>query len=521
MALSEGQLTKRYRTDWGGGVNMYLSPRQIKDNESPNATNCDFKGRGGIGNRDGYRQLGSVSSGRTETFGMTRFKTASINQMIRWVSNGTNVALSYSTGGSWTDVTTSTFTHGVNMDTVQAGGKDYTFNGTDTQYTWDGTTLATNATEGKTLLYGAYFDKRLWGVDPSSKDTLCFSTQYGDATKSLSFNNNGTSSEKGTVTILPGSGVEIRGIKSFKNALYIWLFPYGIYRLKTTSTINVFSVELVTNSVGCVSFRSIDQVGEDIYFAADDGVYSMGDVGTYTEVRTTNKSARIQEVFDNLSGANKAKLVGRYFNFKYHLFYSLFGSSNDSCVPYDVRYQGWQDWRDMAANDALVWADSTGEARFFFGEPSTGKVQEMYVGNTNDGTTLRSVWYSKSFDEDVPDIIKLFMDTTFIFGVLDGNVTATVIFNDSEISSDSETFTQSNPQGGFGRDVLGKKVLGGMTNTITVTQLVNQPLRLRAKGQKFSIQYLIVATGNWRLDIISQTFIPFGHYKFPSANKLN
>lgn len=516
--MREGELTKKLYQDFAGGVNLYLGSRQIKDSESPSSSNCDFAGKGGIKNRLGFTEVGAVVSSRTKGFGITEFHATGVDQSVRFASNGTNVALAYSTGGTWTEVATTTYTDNLNMDSIVAGGKLYTCNGTDAMTTWDGSAIASYAT-GTKGYFGAYFDKRLWVVDDTSLDTLNFSTQYGDASKSLDFTANGSSSNPGTITIKPGSGIRITGIKEFKNALYVFL-NNAVYRLKTSSTVNVFTVEQVTNSVGCVSHRSITQVGEDLFFAANDGIYSLGDVGTYLDVRTQNKSAKVQKVFDALTGATKSLLVGRYFNFKYHLFYSIYGTANDSCLAYDIRYQGWQDWTNIAANDASLFTDNTKTTRFYFLTPTTGKVNQLYLGTTDGGTLISSSWYSKSFDQGLPDTEKLFLDTTFIFGALEGTITVSVIFDDSQVAV-SDTISAQRPQGGYGRDVYGKANYGDATNTINVVSVVNVPKRLRAKGQKFAIQYLVTSTGNWQLDSITQTFIPFSHYKFDSADKLN
>lgn len=529
MATREGVLTKRIYDNFAGGVNRYLGVRQVKDNESPLATNCDFKGRSGVGNRQGYTETGSVTDSRTEIWGMAEYHTSTLDQLIKFASNGSNVALYHSTGGDWTAVTGTTFNDNVRMDVVQAvasstspyTGEDgtlFSFNGVNTMVKYNGTSWSSH-TGAATLLYGAYFDRRLWGVDPTYKDTLKFSTQTPDGTKTLDFVTNGTSSNPGTVTFEPGSGVEIVGIKVWKNALYVWTHS-KIYSIVPASSANTFTVTLVTAAVGCVSHRSIAVVENDVFFAAKDGVYSLGEVANYASVRATNKSLRVQDVFDALTGAHHEQLVGRYFNYKYHLFYPQYGGTNDSCLVYDIRYQAWQDWTNIAAADATTYDGADGDIGFYFGEPDTGEVHQLYSGTTDNGTAITSTWYSKSFDEGLPDTVKLYFDHTAIFGDLGGSVTFTVVFNDSEVSS-TATLSQSRPQGGIGRGAFGRYAFGKAANSITVTQTINQPQRLRAKGQKFAVQYRIVSTGAWRLDTITNTFIPFNHYKFPSANKLN
>lgn len=532
VTYQQPQLKVKYHTSFTGGRNTYLGVRQIKDNESPDTVNTDFSGASGIGNRQGFTQIGVNTSYANGIYGLDEFHTTSLTQLVKFSSNGSVITALYSTGGSWSAATGNTFTDGFNVDTVQAAimsaiptpaspqstnGVLLTFNGKDAMQKFDGSAVSAH-TGGTIGLYGEYFNERLWCVDDVYFDTLNVSTQTPDATKPLDFTANGTTTNPLTLTFKPGSGVVITGLKKFKTSLYVFLRD-SIYKIDPTSTVNQYSISLVTNSVGCVSHRSICQVGEDLFFAADDGVYSLGEVAQYTSVRTTNKSGRIQRLFDSLSGASKTKLVGRYFNFKYHLFYSRFGTTNDSVAPYDIRYQAWLDWHNIATNDATLYTKSDGSQGLYFGDPTTGKVYQLYSGTTDDGTKISWYWYSKSFDEGTPDVVKLYFNTTYIFSSLNGSISATVIFNDTEISM-SKSISQNRPQGGYGRDAYGRKAYGDATNTTTVTNVQNIPLRMSAKGQKFAIQYYISSSDQAVLSTISQLFNVIPN-KFPSQYKIS
>lgn len=525
-----------YRENFAGGTDYTYGSRQVDDSESPDSVNCDFKGKTGVGNRSGYTQVGSVTDSRTKVYGLTEYHTSAVDLAVKFASNGSTIAVYSSAGGAWSGLGGNTFTDARNVDSVQAtimtsvptpaspvttDGLLFTFNGVDAMQKISSSSVGAH-TGGTIGFYGEYFDKRLWCVDEQYQDVLNFSTQTTDATKPLDFTANGTSSNPGTITIRPGSGAKIRGLKSFKDSLYIFLYPYGIYQISATSTANVYSVALITNAIGCVSHRSIAQVGEDLFFAADDGVYSLGDVANYAGViRTTCKSLKMQRIFDNLSGANKQMLVGAFYNFKYHLFYSLYGTNNDSAIVYDVRYRAWQDWRNIAANDATTYTAPDGTANFYFGTPTTGKIQELYSGTTDDGTAISSYWTSKSFTEDLPDTLKIYDFTTFMMGALNGTANFTTIFDDTLISI-PKTLSQNKPQGGMGRDALGRKALGDATNTNSAVTIVsNTPQRLKAFGKHFSVQYKVSSSGDWRLDSISQHFLPMAFYVFPSSNRLN
>ena len=519
------KLKKKYRDKFAGGVNSYLGVRQIKDDESPDMVNCDFKGEGGIGNRDGYTEIGTPATYTSGVYGTTSLHTSAKHQLIKFASNGSNIVLAHSTdGGAWTNVTGTTFTDSLNIDSVQAKSNIYVSNGTDVMREWDGSAWSdtTNGTKG---FYTTYYNHRLWVVDETNPSYLNFSGQWGAA----GIGDGGTETDKlgdfsdataGFIAFKFGSGAEITGLRVFRNALYVFLRD-SIYSVVPASAANTFTITQVTNAVGCVSHRSIDQVQEDLYFASDSGVFSLGEVANYAlSIRSTEKSGKIQQVFTNLTSANKGKLVGKYFNFKYHLFYSLFGTNNDSVVAYDTRYGGWVDWRNISANDAVKYTDSTNAEFLHFGHPTNSEVHKMYKGTTDDGTAISSYFTTKSFDEKLPDILKVYFDHTFVFGAITGSVTITVIFDDS-LTASTATLTQTSPQGGFGRDAFGVKAFGDASNTVTVTSFIGAPQRMTVSDQKFAVQYKIASSGSWRLDDITTTYKPLNHYAFPSGNKLN
>lgn len=519
----KGKLKKKYYDNFAGGWNAFLGVRQIKNEESPDMNNCDFKGKGGIGNRQGYSQVGTPATYTSGIKGMGNLHTSSLHQLLAFKSNGSVVVLSHSTdGGAWTNVTATTFTN-INIDGCQAAGAFYVGNGSDVMRHWDGSTW-TDTTNGTKGYYPTYYNQRLWVVDEQYPDRLNFSGQYSEQLL-----NGGSLANKlgdfsdataGWISFKYGSGAEITGLRVFKDSLYVFLRD-SIYKINPASTANTFTITQITNAVGCVSHRSITQVEEDIYFAADDGVYALGEVANYVSVRTTNKSAKIQKVFDSLSAVNKSKLVGRYFNFKYHLFYSQFGTVNDSVVAYDVRYGGWVPWSNMSANDAIVYNDSNNAKYLHFGHPTSSAVYKMYSGTTDDGTSISSYFYTKSFDNELPDVIKVYFDHTFVFGQVEGTIDLTVVFDDNEVGG-SDSISQTRPQGGFGRDAFGRKSFGGATNTITtINNARGVPRRITASDQKFSVQYKVSSSGDWRLDTISVTFTELNHYAFPSQYKLN
>lgn len=516
-----GSLEKKYRSKFAGGYNPFLGPRQIEDDESPDMSNCDFFGKSGIGNRLGYSKVGTTSTYTSAGYGLGTLHTATYHQMLKFISNGVNTVLSTSTdGASWSNVTTTTFVN-KKIDGCQAGDYFYIGNGADSMKHWTGAAWAVT-TNGTLGYHPTYYNNRLWVKDETYPDRLNFSGQ------SVAGADGGASADKlgdfsdasaGYIRFKPGSGAEIIGMKVFKNALYVFLRD-SIYSVSPASAANTFTITQITNSVGCISNRSIVQVEEDLFFAADDGVYSLGDVANYTAVRTTNKSAKIKELFDAISATNKSEMCAEYFNFKYHLFYSKGGVVNDSCVVYDIRYQGWLPWTNISATDACVYEDSSTEKTLNFLHPTSAEVYKMYGAADDDGTAISSYFTTKSFDEDAPDIQKVYFDHTFVFGTINGTVNLSVIFNDTQVLG-SATISQQNPVGGMGRQPIGMGFMGYIDGgTATVTSYAGVPLRKRVSKKKFAVQYKISSSGQWQLDDITTTFKPLSHYAFPSTYKI-
>jgi hypothetical protein len=530
--LKEGKWKETFRDDFAGGVNVYIGQRQIEDNESPESINCDFRGKGGVGNRDGYNEIGSVADSRTTIQGMSKLHTASKHQLIKFADNGSNTAIYYSTDdGAWTGYTTTTWVAGKQIYACQAYDKTYVVNGNnDVMRTWDGSAVADLTANGSKGTFPTFYNKRLWVIDPVTPYRLRYSGmgesggEEGGATTSkfANFTYHITDNPgAGYLDMVPGSGKDVVGLITFQNTLYVFLTD-AIYRIGIGTAANTFTVTLVTSAIGCISGSAIAQVEEDVFFTAEDGVYSLGEVANYTSVRTTNKSRKIQQAFDGITAANKKLIVGRYFNFKYHMFYSLNGTENDSAFVYDIRYKGWQDWRTIYAQHSVIYRDSTGKTGMYTAKKSDGKVFRMHNGYADDnGTAISSSWKSKSFDESLSSIMKLYFDTTFTFGALAGTVTMYTIFDDNQVSA-PKSISQERPQGGMGRDHFGLMSFGDATNNQgVITNYAGVPLRLRAKDKKYSIQYKITSNDNWRLDSVSQLYFLFGHFKFNSLYKLN
>lgn len=81
-----------------------------------------------------------------------------------------------------------------------------------------------------------------------------------------------------------------------------------------------WTIKLLSNRVGCVSHRSIQAVGADIYFLAQDGVRSISQIesGAVADIGQP-MSFPLQDQIDALSRANQAWICSAYYKNRYFL----------------------------------------------------------------------------------------------------------------------------------------------------------------------------------------------------------
>lgn len=114
-----------------------------------------------------------------------------------------------------------------------------------------------------------------------------------------------------------------------------------------------WEIRLLTNRVGCVSHRSVQAVGSDIFFLAQDGVRTMSQIesGVVTDI-SLPLSAQVQDVIDALSRNNQAWICSAYYKNRYFLSVATGEGATPTiggCLVYNQlagswlgRWTGWQ-----------------------------------------------------------------------------------------------------------------------------------------------------------------------------------
>lgn len=103
-------------------------------------------------------------------------------------------------------------------------------------------------------------------------------------------------------------------------------------------------VKEITREVGCVSRKSIAQIGNQIYFLSDNGIYSV-DFGDLYNLRgsSTPLSEAIQPLVDRINSDYAQNTVGIYHDNRYWLFIPLDASTeNNAALVYNILNKGWE-----------------------------------------------------------------------------------------------------------------------------------------------------------------------------------
>jgi len=490
-----------------GGINKYLDDFEIKDNESPDMKNMDFFGVGALKKRRGYIKLGTGLSNHPT--GIFQYKTTSKKEVL--VMDGDTLK-KYS-GGGWVSISGFTFTSGKDTNACQAGGKLYLSNGTDNLVQYNGTSL-TELTGDNTCVgkWCVYYDNRLFCQKASNPDRLYFS---GTGVKDGNAPDFSAGGGGGYLEFLPGSGAVITGAFKFGNYLYV-LLEDAIYRLSPAETAGDYNVELVVKALGTTSFRTIQQVGNDVLFLTHEGVVSFGEVANYLNLRITDLGSRVKPILDTAGGEEKEKACAVYFDHKYYLAFRRAGQTyNSELVVYDTRYKAWLYWDNIRANQFLVYIDSDNNRHLYFADDNTANVYELGVGLNDDGDGIDAYIYTKKFDMGDFSIEKLIMDCSILFGNVYGTIDVEVITDDGAVAQ-SLTMGEESDSGGIGRYMLGYKQIGEFGAGTTTSGNIANDWRYFDVGQDTTMVQLKFSNSeadeDFQIKKILLTFKAFPHY---------
>jgi hypothetical protein len=143
------------------------------------------------------------------------------------------------------------------------------------------------------------------------------------------------------------------GMHSFSDDKLIVFNRNSIHLVSGSQNLGVASVQLLTNEVGLVARDSVIQVGNQILFLSDNGVYGANFLDLYNlRGNTTPLSESIQKTIDNINKDAMENAKAVYFDNKYYLAVPLnkrdangnlkIATTNNALLIYNFLNKSWE-----------------------------------------------------------------------------------------------------------------------------------------------------------------------------------
>lgn len=354
-------------------------------------------------------------------------------------SSATGTVSSTPTVIGWTAVTTAGSPTMTGVDIVRFERYNWTeeilllTDGVNPAAKYNGTTYTqiTHANAPTDPKFASAFANHLWlAGDPAEPFNIYFSAPNADTDFDPA---NGA----GVINI----GFTVTQLKSFRNQLYV----FGQNQIKRIIGDNYsnFTVENVTNDLGCVAPDTVVEFGGDIIFLGPDGIRPISGTSRIGDVELETVSREIQKTFENYTANEdvtrlKALVIRRKSQFR------LFFEANTSlsllaAIRKGPTAQSTFEYSQLVGVEATAVASGyIGQFEFVLHGDSTGKVHKQEEGDSFAGSEIFSVYQTPYYFMGDPEVRKIFYKVkTFLKTEGEALINVGIDFNfgDSEINT--------------------------------------------------------------------------------------
>lgn len=293
--------------------------------------------------------------------------------------------------------------------------------------------------------------------------------------------------------ITSGSSDFIVGLEPFTENTLIVFARRSIHRLSGVSgSLADVSVNVITPDLGCASRRSIVQVGNQVLFLSDQGVYALQFFDEYNlRGLEVPLSEPINPLIERINRRFIDKAVGAYFNNRYYLAVPLDGSNEANVIlVYNFINQGWEsidtvDSLSFNVRDMMVAREET--QNFLYITTSEGGIHKIEGYDGGDQVSVTA-------GVDTPETLDV--ESYVTTREYDADTIDRKYFNRSEIHLKSSRFSTSDCDITFntsdpdrtrsGMNVRG--LLGGEPLAADEDASLRTSVRLRGFGCSATIQ---------------------------------
>jgi len=194
------------------------------------------------------------------------------------------------------------------------------------------------------------------------------------------------------------------GMLSFSDDKLVVFNRNSIHIVIGNTDLSLFQSQLLTDEVGLTARNSVVQVGNQIIFLSDNGVYGLSFVDLYNlRGNEVPLSESIQKTINTINKAHVDKASAVYFDNKYYLAVPTGGSTfNNTLLIYNFLNKSWE----SIDNVNNVDTDGNTFSSFEFTKllvAGKGSDRGVYVTNTDGGIHKLEV-FSDGIDRVITDI---------------------------------------------------------------------------------------------------------------------
>lgn len=367
---------KRGESNFSGGINTEQLTMDVSDTESTDEYGFDTDNYPSLTTRKGKTSYGS--SGGAQTRMMAGFGNT---QLLRAVGG----TIQRDNAGTWTTIGTLTDAY-VDTANFEVDGAPALIlvNGVDTPQFWNGTTLAAL---GGTPPVGNYIT-----ADPSrvfiSKEDVLYFCGFQDPEDWSSAENSGS------VQYYTFAGGDITALYGYRDIKYLFKKDSmaGLYGVSYFD----YKIVEISNSIGCVSNRTVQEVNGRLLFLGQNDVYQ------FTEGNPVAIGGKIRSYLNRINQSQIDKCNAYSDEHRYYLNLVIDGATEPNIrLVFDTRYNIWR----VCALGESFRAGVQFNNVLYVGN-AAGQTYKVNTGTTDDGAAIPWSVTSKAFDEGIGETEK-------------------------------------------------------------------------------------------------------------------
>ena len=321
---------------------------------------------------------------------------------------------------------------------------------------------------------------------------------------------NFTGAGAGSVTISD----QVQGIKGFRTDLIVFA-ENSIHKLININDSANIRIDPITESIGCLSGYSIQEIGGDLIFLAPDGLRTVAGTARIGDVELGTVSKAIQpimrEVAENINNFQITSIVLREKS-QYRLFYSNVNAvaSGQKGIIGTLRPNGfeWSETKGLEVTEIGSGFDTNGVEKYYHGNNS-GYVFIHDSGDDFDGTAILARYATPDYDYGDLGTLKTlhYLKVSIAAeGLVTPEVQVKFDYNSGDVPQPASNYSLGtvNPSSIFGSAVFGTNIFGASASPM---------LRTPLQGSGTSNNFTVITNDSkspYRINGLYVDYIPSG-----------